>query len=65
MTDATLMRGFDYRSKVGIDLIICKSFSTERAMVQGLGRVGRNGDLCRRFSTVPYPPVDDVKKSRA
>jgi hypothetical protein len=30
-------------------LLIAKSFDTERAATQRLGRVGRNKDLCKRY----------------
>jgi hypothetical protein len=39
------MRGFDYRAKTtGIALVLAKSFRYEREAIQGLNRVGRNGD---------------------
>lgn len=43
------MRGFDYRAETkGITLIIADSFSTYRSAMQGLTRVGRFGDQCKR-----------------
>ena len=52
VTDPRLMRGFDYRSadKKGIALILCLGFDTQRGYRQALGRVGRFGDPCRRFT---------------
>ena len=39
------MRGFDYRSNgCGIALFVARLFSSRRALLQGLGRVGRYGD---------------------
>jgi hypothetical protein len=49
-TDPFAMRGFDYRAKtIGIALILAKSFRYEREAIQGLNRVGRNGDECKRI----------------
>ena len=46
-TKEEFMRAIDYRAKTkGIDLIVAKSFSTNRQLQQGLGRVGRNNDPC-------------------
>ena len=45
-----MMRGVDYRSdSKGITLVVDKSFSTSRDALQGLARVGRFGDECRRY----------------
>ena len=60
VTDPKLMRGYDYRSTVGIDLVIDKQFASEREMIQGLNRVGRNGDDCKRFTLVD--PLVDMKQ---
>jgi hypothetical protein len=44
-TDPFAMRGFDYRAKTtGLALVLAKSFRYEREAIQGLNRVGRNGD---------------------
>jgi hypothetical protein len=49
-TDSFAMRGFDYRAKtIGIALVLAKSFRYEREAIQGLNRVGRNGDECKRI----------------
>jgi hypothetical protein len=49
-TDPFAMRGFDYRAKTtGIALVLAKSFRHEREAIQGLNRVGRNGDECKRI----------------
>ena len=42
------MRGFDYRSKDGIALMLCTGFNSEKAKAQALGRVGRYEDDCVR-----------------
>ena len=44
-----LMRGFDYRCKDGIRLLIASKLDSARAYVQALGRVGRYTDPCERF----------------
>ena len=45
-----MMRGVDYRSdSKGMLLVIQKSFKTSRDALQGLARVGRFGDECRRY----------------
>ena len=43
------MRGVDYRSTYGIDLMIAKQLSNKRAYEQALGRVGRYGEPCSRY----------------
>ena len=43
------MRGTDFRSRIGITLVICKPFTNEREVGQALGRVGRFGDPCKRY----------------
>ena len=59
VTKPLLMRGFDYRApKMGIELLIAKSFENQRAYEQGLGRVGRNRDPCKRFLLEKLDPVD-------
>ena len=56
VTDEELMRGIDYRLKKtegskddGIDLLVMRSFSSKRAVEQGLSRVGRYNEPCRRY----------------
>ena len=44
-----LMRGFDYRCKDGIALLLCCGFDSEEDLHQALGRVGRYGDACVRL----------------
>lgn len=54
-----LMRGIDYRIDVdkgtklspddGIDLLVAKMFSNERALLQGYARVGRYTEPCTRY----------------
>jgi hypothetical protein len=53
------MRGFDYRAEsVGIALVIAKSFVNDREAIQGLNRVGRFGDQCRRICVNSIDLVD-------
>lgn len=45
------MRGSDFRSPaIGIALIIAKKFQSKADLQQGLGRVGRYKDPCKRFA---------------
>jgi len=49
----------DYRAKnKGIALIVAASFGNRRAAMQGLSRVGRFGDLCKRIGLKNVPLVD-------
>ena len=50
--DPQFMRGYNYRSGVGISLFLCRGFKTARDVLQAKGRVGRYGDQCTRFKTV-------------
>ena len=49
VTETELMRGVDYRSATGISLLIMGAFTSSRAFVQGLGRVGRYTERYLRF----------------
>ena len=49
VTNERNMRGYNYRCPEGINLLIDKTFSNERAFIQGLGRVGRHDEDCKRF----------------
>lgn len=63
----SMMRGIDYRArKTGIMLIVNKSFSSFRAMAQGMSRVGRNGDHCVRAIVDHVQEVDkaNVQKTQ-
>ena len=43
------MRGFDYRAQTkGITLVLAAPFANQREAMQGLNRVGRFGDPCKR-----------------
>ena len=64
VTDEVLMRGFDYRSNCGIELLIAAQFIHERAYEQGLGRVGRNGDKCKRYLLLDMEPVNVVQQAK-
>ena len=49
VTDSDLMRGIDYSgAPYGIKLLISRDFPHHRAFEQGLGRVGRYGQPCKR-----------------
>ena len=49
VTDELLMRGVDYRCKIGIDLYLATTASNERALVQCLGHVARGRDTGDRY----------------
>jgi hypothetical protein len=62
-TEQFAMRGFDYRAEQqGITLIVAKAFANEREVVQGLNRVGRFGDHCKR---ILLQGVDLIDKEQA
>ena len=50
------MRGVDYRSSYGIDLMLAKQLSNKRAYEQALGRVGRYGEPCSRYMVSGLEP---------
>lgn len=53
------MRGFDYRApSKGITLILAAPFANQREAMQGLNRVGRFGDPCKRVILRGMPLVD-------
>ena len=60
------MRGVDYRvlqghgDTQGIALFIMTRFDTQRAFIQGLGRVGRYGEEERRFVLEGLMPVSSL-----
>jgi len=59
VTEASLMRGTDFRSpKYGICLIVAKSFESDRDADQALARVGRFEDKCERLQLSGVPLVD-------
>ena len=62
-TDVTYMRAIDYRSrKKGIHLVIARSFEHGRQAEQALGRVGRQGDPCKRVILRGVPLVNEATK---
>jgi hypothetical protein len=62
-TEEFAMRGFDYRAQqIGITLVLAKLFSNQREAIQGLNRVGRFGDPCKRVSFVGRDVVDEDLK---
>jgi hypothetical protein len=58
-----MMRGFDYRSSRGIELLLCRPFKHERALAQALGRVGRYIDYAKRFKLPGLELVDKNHKA--
>ncbi len=49
--DKSAMRGLDYRSDdIPIVFVNAKSFENKREAAQGMSRVGRFGDTCKRVS---------------
>ena len=69
VTDVSLMRGVDYRSKnnQGIELLIAHQLSSNREYRRSLGRVGRYGEDCARYyldSLTMETVVDRVKSLR-
>ena len=54
-----LMRGIDYKAPDhGIALLIANALSSERALKQAMGRVGRYGEECDRYVLRGVPLVD-------
>ena len=66
ISEQCLMRGFDYRCKNGLALLISKRLDSERALYQALARVGRyDEDICHRFvlpSLKSLEPIDQSKR---
>ena len=65
VTREELMRGVDYRlasttgrAVDGIDLLVMRSFSSQRAVEQGLSRVGRYTEPSTRFKISKVDLVD-------
>ena len=57
-----LMRGVDYNCKPnGLKLLIATDFSSDRSLMQGLGRVGRYGEMCRRYVVPTLTLVNQTK----
>ena len=55
------MRGVDYRTAngIGIKLLIARNFQSQRAYIQGQGRVGRYMEDCERFMLAGIDSVDE------
>ena len=55
VTWPVLMRGIDYRAvrqallADGLSIFIMRDFPSHRSLIQGLGRVGRCNEPCKRF----------------
>ena len=59
------MRGVDYRCEPeGLKLLIARDFSSKRSLLQGMGRVGRYGQPCKRFILPNLEAVDQVVEVR-
>ena len=62
-TEDKYMRAIDYRAPdTGIALVIARPFNHSRQSLQGLGRVGRNGDKCNRVRLANVELVDKEKE---
>ena len=59
------MRGLDFRApKLGMTLIVNKGFSSKRDMYQGMNRVGRFGDKCKRVKLGKFSVVDPAGEAQ-
>ena len=59
------MRGLDYRClKSQMPLVIANAFENTREAMQGLARVGRFGDVCKRIRFVDTQLVDTKAELR-
>ena len=59
------MRGLDFRApKLGMTLIVNKGFSSKRDMYQGMNRVGRFGDKCKRVKLGEFSVVDPARENQ-
>jgi len=57
------MRGIDYRcQKTEITLVIAQAFENIREAMQGLSRVGRFGDSCKRVRFADVSLIDSRKE---
>jgi len=55
------MRGLDFRAPtLGMTLIVNKGFSSKRDMYQGMNRVGRFTDKCKRMKLGEFSVVDSA-----
>ena len=62
-TKEEFMRSLDFRAaKVGMALVICKSFKHYRIAQQGLGRVGRYNDVCIRMLVEGVNLIDEDQR---
>ena len=59
------LRGVDYRSELGIDLLLAHSLPNERLVLQACGRVGRFSDNAKRWKLKSVQPVDQSKQEQA
>jgi len=59
------MRGLDFRAPMlGMTLIVNKGFSSKRDMYQGMNRVGRFGDKCKRVKLGEFDEVDPAGEAQ-
>jgi len=57
------MRGIDYRSKcIPMILVVAQQFPCTREALQGVARVGRFGDPCKRIKFVEFQELVDPKR---
>ena len=66
-SDESFMRAHDYRAtdgNSGIALFIDKPLSCRRTFLQALGRVGRYGQVCRRFVREGLEIIDKVEYAK-
>ena len=61
VSDALLMRGFDFRCSNGISLLIADKLDSARAYTQALGRCGRHTDPYRRNILETAMPGFEIK----
>ena len=61
------MRGhhYDTPDERGIALLLAKPCTSERAYVQALGRVGRYGKPCKRYTIKGIAKWDDAEQAAA
>ena len=60
VTEETLMRGIDYRAEgCGIALLIANALTSDRALEQAKGRVGRYGEPCGRYKLSGFELLDE------
>ena len=64
VTDEDLIRGVDYRCSKGLDLLLCTEPSSNRMLIQALGRVTRCDDPGTRYRLAEDKPVSPETMSK-